>query len=77
MYYFQGSNSCYYSSILLTLLSSQFTNNTNVFCLMIDDDHRVVLKSISDGVNCEHDYVNASYIDVRDTIDLLCVTSIT
>ena len=35
---------------------------------MIDDDHRVVLKSISDGVNCEHDYVNASYIDVRDTI---------
>ena len=44
---------------------------------MIDDDHRVVLKSISDGVNCEHDYVNASYIDVRDTIDLLCVTLIT
>ena len=41
---------------------------------MIDDDHRVVLKSISDGVNCEHDYVNASYIDVRD---LLCVTLIT
>ena len=44
---------------------------------MIDDNHRVVLKSISDGVNCEHDYVNASYIDVRDTIDLLCVTLIT
>ena len=44
---------------------------------MIDDDHRVVLKSISDGVNCEHDYVNASYIDVRATIDLLCVTLIT
>ena len=44
---------------------------------MIDDDHRVVMKSISDGVNCEHDYVNASYIDVRDTINLLCVTLIT
>ena len=41
---------------------------------MIDDDHRVVLKSISDGVNCEHDYVNATYIDVRNTVDLLCVT---
>ena len=32
---------------------------------MIDDDHRVVLKSISEGVDCEHDYINATYIDVR------------
>ena len=30
-----------------------------------DDDHRVVLKSISDGVDCEHNYINATYIDVR------------
>ena len=44
---------------------------------MIDDDHRVVLKSISDSVDCEHDYMNASYIDVRNTIDLLCVALIT
>ena len=29
-----------------------------------DDDHRVVLKSISGGVDCEHDYINAAYIDV-------------
>ena len=43
----------------------EFTIYTNVFCLVIDDDHRVVLKSISDGVDCEHDYMNASYIDVR------------
>ena len=29
-----------------------------------DDDHRVVLKSISGGVDCEHDYINAAYVDV-------------
>ena len=32
---------------------------------MIDDDHRVLLEPISGGVNCEHEYINASYIDVR------------
>ena len=32
---------------------------------IIDDDHRVVLESISDSVDCEHDYINATYIDVR------------
>ena len=36
--------------------------------LRIDDGHRVVLKSISDGVDCQHDYINATYIDVRNTI---------
>ena len=29
-----------------------------------DDDHRVVLKSISGGVDCEHNYINAAYVDV-------------
>ena len=29
-----------------------------------DDDHRVVLKSISGGVDCEHKYINAAYVDV-------------
>ena len=33
--------------------------------LGIDDGRRVVLKSISDGVDCDHDYINATYIDVR------------
>ena len=37
----------------------------NIFFLATDDDHRVVLESIFDGVDCEHDYMNASYIDVR------------
>ena len=32
---------------------------------IIDDDHRVVLESISDSVDYEHDYINATYIDVR------------
>ena len=34
------------------------------FSFDTDDDHRVVLKSISGGVECEHDYINAAYIDV-------------
>ena len=35
------------------------------FSLGTDDDHRVALKSISERVDCEHDYINATYIDVR------------
>ena len=31
----------------------------------LDDDHRVVLEPISGRVNCEHEYINASYVDVR------------
>ena len=42
-----------------------FTLFTKLFFLGIDDDHRVALQSISDGVDCEHDYINATYIDVR------------
>ena len=34
------------------------------FSFGTDDDHRIVLKSISGGVDCEHDYINAAYIDV-------------
>ena len=37
------------------------------FSLGTDDDHRVVLESISDGVDCEHDYINATYVDVRSS----------
>ena len=44
-----------------------------LFSLGTDDDHRVALKSISNGVDCEHDYINATYIDVRSlkTLKLL------
>ena len=38
-----------------------------LFSFATDDGHRVVLKSISEGVDCEHDYINATYIDVRNT----------
>ena len=43
-----------------------------VICTIIDDGHRVVLKSISDVMDCDHDYINATYIDVRlfENIDL-------
>ena len=51
--------------MLLQHIIFSFTLFTNMFSLGIDDDHRVVLESISDGVDCEHDYINASYIDVR------------
>ena len=44
------------------LLSAEFKRICSVGT---DDDHRVVLESISDGVDCEHDYINATYIDVR------------
>ena len=33
------------------------------FLFGTDDDHRVVLKSISGSVDCEHNYINATYID--------------
>ena len=36
-----------------------------------DDGHRVVLKSFSDGMDCEHDYINATYIDVRSPQNIL------
>ena len=45
------------------MLSSQ--DYACIFSVGTDDDHRVVLESISDGVDCEHDYINATYIDVR------------
>ena len=40
----------------------------SVFSLGTDDGHRVVLKSISESVDCQHDYINATYIDVRNAI---------
>ena len=42
-----------------------FTLFTKLFSLGTDDGRRVALQSISDGVDCEHDYINATYIDVR------------
>ena len=30
----------------------------------IDDDNRIVLKSISEVADCQGDYINACYIDV-------------
>ena len=42
-----------------------FHNSQKLFSLGTDDGHRVVLTSFSDGVKCEHDYINATYIDVR------------
>ena len=30
----------------------------------IDDDNRVILEPIPGYMNCHHDYINASYIDV-------------
>ena len=41
------------------------SNCQDLFSLGTDDGHHVVLESISEGVDCEHDYINATYIDVR------------
>ena len=51
---------CIHFSNVIIILKKQFS-----FSVGTDDGHRVVLKSISDGVDCEHDYINATYIDVR------------
>jgi hypothetical protein len=34
-----------------------------------DDDNRVILEPIPGYMNCHHDYINASYIDVRIIYD--------
>ena len=33
-----------------------------------DDDNRIVLKPLSDVSDCQRDYINACYVDVRDFI---------
>ena len=55
MYYWSWEHSYKYTYDLFKKL----------FFLGTDDGHRVVLKPFSDGVDCEHDYINATYIDVR------------
>ena len=56
---------CIESSLTNTLLYLVFHNSQKLFSLGTDDGHRIVLTSFSDGVKCEHDYINATYIDVR------------
>ena len=34
------------------------------FNFFSDDDNRIILKPIGDLSDCQHDYINASYIDV-------------
>ena len=51
-----------FQHIIFPLHYSQ--NSACVFSLGTDDGHRV-LRSISDVMDCEHDYINATYIDVR------------
>ena len=51
--------------VLFQHIIFSFTLFTNMFSYGIDDGHRVILESISVGVDCEHDYINATYIDVR------------
>ena len=35
------------------------------FLYLTDDDNRIVLKSIPEAADCQGDYINACYIDVR------------
>lgn len=34
------------------------------YCIPAVDDNRVALKAIGSREDCQHDYINASYIDV-------------
>ncbi len=36
--------------------------------LSADDDNRIVLKPLSDISDCQRDYINACYVDVRELI---------
>ena len=40
---------------------------------ILDDDNRIVLQPIDGHPDCQHDYINASYIDVRN-VHLCTVT---
>ena len=39
----------------------------SIYCSQnnIDDEHRIVLESTSEDVDCKQDYINVTYIDVR------------
>ena len=34
--------------------------------LVSDDDNRIPLKSLPDAADCQRDYINACYVDVRE-----------
>ena len=48
-------------SIIVYPLHNQFLHNNN----NTDDDNRIVLKSLPEATDCQGDYINACYIDVR------------
>ena len=40
-------------------------------CLPADDDNRIALKPLPDVSDCQRDYINACYVDVRELASLL------
>ena len=39
---------------------------------ILDDDNRIVLQPIDGHPDCQHEYINASYIDVREFCSCTC-----
>ena len=40
-------------------------------CSSTDDDKRVILEAIPGYMNCHHDYINASYVDVSKSRSII------
>ena len=51
--------------------------NTNAsLSFKLDDENRIVLKPIPGAVDCQEDYINACYIDVREQTHVLLTASV-
>ena len=45
-------------------LTWKYSSNVDILLQYTDDDNRVKLKPLNGREDCQHDYINASYIDV-------------
>ena len=50
-----------------------YCNVLHFIFFILDDDNRIVLQPIDGHPDCQHEYINASFIDVRN-VHLCTVT---
>ena len=60
--------------LLFVSVNSALSDCYNYYAIpnstITDDDNRIVLKSIPGAIDCQGDYINACYIDVRSSIKI-------